>query len=351
MMKYEDLKLLTVAAASPNNRGDVNFSEADIQSAATNAIVKYFGIEDFSVRSLNKHRAEIYELINETVDEVLPIKLQDRVSDFAEIRQIERDQEAEFTIKTTLASKRRAARAIQKGARGGIYKARRLDGSSFKVITQVETVGYMMTLEDLLTGRRTIKELIDTLADGWTEKIYYEVFMALASAAQSAPAINQVTGSNASINNSALDKIVSIVSGYGEPRILGFKSHLSLLGNNYIEGNNNRTATGADAADIRNQGYVGIYKGTDVIKLPNFITAHADNQVTWLFPENRLFILPADEKPVKIVLQGESYTAEVQQPHGGVEFHQHRLMGIGVLFNSYIASYELVDIWTPESGE
>ena len=254
-----------------------------------------------------------------------------------------------FTVKSPLASRRRLMKGIQKGARGGIYKARRLDDAQFEVRTMVETVGYMVTLEEILTGQRTIKELIDVLVDGWTEKIYYEVFMALSSAAQSAPAINQVTGTNAAIVNAQLDKIIAIVAGYGEPRILGFKQHLALLGNNYIvntSASNHRTATGEDASDIRNKGYVGVYKGTSVIELPNYIEAHKNNEVDWVFPEDRLFVLPANEKPVKIVLQGESYTAEVAQPHGGVEYHQHRLMGIGVMFNNYIASYELVDIWT-----
>lgn len=346
-MKFNDLKTLLVAASNPT-KNNLEFSNEEVQSAATNALVKYFGLEDLSIRSLNKHRNEIFEVINEVVDEVLPRKLEDRISDFAEIKQIARNEEAIFTVKSTLASKRRLMKGIQKGARGGIYKARRLDDAQFKVTTMVETVGYMITLEEILTGQRTIKELIDVLADAWTEKIFYEVFMALSSAAQIAPAINQVTGSNTAIDNAELDKIVAIVAGYGQPRILGFRQHLALLGNNYITNQAGRTATGEDAADIRAKGYVGIYKGTNVIELPNYISAHLAASVEWVFPEERLFILPVNEKPVKIVLQGESYTAEVSQPHGGIEFHQHRLMGIGVLFNNYIASYELVDIWNED---
>lgn len=343
-MKYTDLKALLVAAANPV-RNNLEFTNEEVQSAATNALVKYFGVEDLSIRSLNRYRNEIFEVINEVVDEVLPKKLEDRISDFAEIKQIARNEEAMFTVKSPLASRRRLMKGIQKGARGGIYKARRLDDAQFKVRTMVETVGYMVTLEEILTGQRTIKELIDVLVDGWTEKVYYEVFMSLSAAAQSAPAVNQVTGSNSSINNASLDKLVAIVAGYGEPRILGFRQHLALLGNNYITNTAGKTATGEDAADIRNKGYVGIYKGTSVIELPNYIASHNSAGIEWIFQEQRLFILPANEKPVKIVLQGESYTAEVEQAHGGVEYHQHRMMGIGVMFYNYIASYQLVDIW------
>lgn len=343
-MKFNELKTLLVAAATPTNN-NLEFSNSDLQSAATNALVKYFGIEDLSIRSLNRHKNEIFEVINEVVDEVLPKKLEDRVSDFAEIRQIGRNEEAMFTVKSTLASRRRLAKGIQKGARGGIYKARRLDDAQFKVRTMTETVGYMVTLEEILTGQRTIKELIDVLADAWTEKIYFEVFTALATAASSAPGINQVTGTNTIIDNANLDKIIAIVAAYGQPKILGFRQHLSLLGNNYITNTAGRTATGEDASDIRNKGYVGVYKGVDVIELPNYILSQGSTKAEWLFNENLLFVLPVNEKPVKIVLQGESYTAEVSQPHGGMEFHQHRLMGIGVLFYDHIASYQLESIW------
>lgn len=342
-MKFNELKTLLVAAANPT-RHNLEFSNEEVQSAATNALIKYFGVEDLSIRSLTKHRAEMFDVINEVVDEVLPKALEDRISDFAEIKQIARNERAIFTVKSTLASRRRLMKGIQKGARGGIYKAYRLDDAQWEVRTMVETVGYQITLEEILTGQRTIKELIDVLADAWTEKVFYEVFMALSSAAQSAPAINQASGSV--INNAELDKLVAIVAGYGQPKILGFRQHLALLGNNYITNTAGRTATGEDAADIRAKGFIGIYKGTNVIELPNYIAAHLENEVEWIFPEDRLFVLPADEKPVKIVLQGESYTSEVNQPHGGLEYHQHRLMGIGVLFNQYIASYELVDIWT-----
>ena len=343
-MKFNELKTILLAAANPTKHA-LEFSNEDLQSAATNALVTYFGIENLSVRSLGKHRAEIFDIINEVVDERLPIELGDRISDFAEVKQIAHNEKAMFTVKSTLASRRRLMKGIQKGARGGIYKARRLDDAQFEVRTVVESVGYMITLEEILTGQRTIKELIDVLADAWTEKIYYEVFMALSSAADTAPSINYTTGTV--IDNAELDKLIAIVAGYGKPKILGFRQHLAQLGNNYITNPAGlRTATGEDAADIRAKGFVGIYKGTDVIELPNYISAHLDDEVQWVFPENRLFILPADEKPVKIVLQGESYTVEVNQPHGGLEFHHHRLMGIGVLFNQYIASYRLVDIWS-----
>lgn len=338
-MKYNELKQLLVEAANPT-KANLNFN--DVQSAAVNALKEYLGVGSASIREILRNQDIMFDIINEVVDEVLPIKLQERTREFAEVMQIERDQKAVFNIRTTNASRQRVARGIQKGARGGIYKARRLDGTTFEVATMVETVGYMITLEEILTGTRTINELVEVLADAWEEKIYIEVFGALSAAAAAAPAVNKVIGTT-TIAEEHLDPLIGIVRGYGVPTILAFPQHAAKIPLN--------KSAEVDKVDVRERGYVGTYKGTNVVILPNYIVNHGDSAITWVFDENKVFILPANEKPVKVVLQGESYTSEVNQAHGGKEFHQHRLMGIAVLFNKNIASYQLTDIWSSWQGQ
>lgn len=333
-MNFTELKQLLIAASKP--APEINFSDA--QSAAKNALMKYFGLENASTRELSRRKYEIFDVINEVIDEVVPGMVQDRTSDFAEIKNIARNEQAIFTIPTTNASRRRMHKAIQRGARGGIYKAYRLDGKDLAVTTRVESVGYMVTLEELLTGQRLLSEMIGIVADAWVEKIYIEVFQALSSAAASAPSVNKVIGtSNTTVDNAYLDKLIAIVKGYGRPVIMGFSQHLALISNvQDLE---------ADALDVRNGGYVRVYKGTPIVELPNYIAAHTDTVVDWVFSEDKIFIMPSEQKPVKLVFQGESFTQEVGQAHGGFEYHNHRMMGLAVLFNQYIASYALVDGW------
>lgn len=48
----------------------------------------------------------------------------------------------------------------------------------------------------------------------------------------------------------------------------------------------------------------------------------------WMFKEGDLFVLPVDARPVKIAMHVDVYTAEVAQPHGGMEWSsQNRIMG------------------------
>jgi hypothetical protein len=165
-----DAKDLLFAAATPSA---TNF--ADVNSSATNAFQAYFNAisgGDNSVRALLRHQPEMFSIVEEILDELVPGKVEDRIGQFAEVKQYARDAAVEYSIPTTYASKRRLYTAIKRGAKGGVYRAYRLDGKVLSMETYVETVGYRITLEELLSGKRTISELISILADAWVEKIY-----------------------------------------------------------------------------------------------------------------------------------------------------------------------------------
>lgn len=340
MLKNE-LKTLLVAAAT--NQPVSNFSAQDVQNAAKNALVEYFGMKDMSIRDIRNHQSEVFSVIEEVVDQVVPKMIEDRTSDFAEVKTYARNESVVYKVATTEASRRRMYQAIKPGARGGIYKAYRLDGYSTMANPVVETVGYMITLEELLTGQRTIQELVQILTDAWVEKIYYKVFQALVTASAAAPAANKVTaGIGTEIINGYLDRLISIVRSYGQPVILGFPTQLGLIANTA----SSAYANPQDLADIRNRGYVGMYKGVPLVELPNYIIAHpATGAVDWLFAEDKLFVIPAGVKPIKVAFQGDSHTEEVKQPHGGYEYHNHRMMAVTALFNNHICSYgSLTDV-------
>jgi hypothetical protein len=329
-MNRQELKSILLAAARP--QANINFSDA--QSAAKNALNEYLNASQVSVRDLRPGSAT-FAIIEEILDEVVPQAVEDRTQAFAETRSFARNDQIKFDVRTTYASRRRLYKTLKKGARGGIYKAYRLDGKSFTMNTEVYTVGYFMTLEELLLGTRTVAELINIIADAFTEKIFVEVMEALQAAAANAPSVNRTTvAASSPLAVSKLDEIIRIVSAYGNPVIMGFRKELGLLNN----------ALGSDFSladydDIRAQGYVGIYKGTPLVELPNYLITHAGATAQFLFQEGTIYIMPADERPVKVAFQGESYTTEFMDPQGGREWQNHRMMGVTVIFNQAIGSY------------
>jgi hypothetical protein len=347
-MNRTELKDLLVAAAK--NKGIANFSASDVQSAASNALLEHFGFKDASMRDIRSQKEAVFAVIEEVIDEVVPMMVQDRTGDFAEVQTFPRNSAIMYKIPMAEESRRRMYRALKPGARGGIYKAFRLDGFTLTVTPEVHTIGYAITLEELLTGQRTVQELVTVITDAWMEKIYQRVFEALSTAANQAPAANQVAaGVGTEVVNEYMDRLISITRAYGNPVILGFPAQLRLLQN--VPGAITAYANPADLDDIRRQGYIGLYKGVPLVELPNYIISHpASGAIDWLFDETKLFIVPAGVRPVKVAFQGESHLEEVKQPHGGFEYHNHRIFAVTVLFKNHICSYEsLTDVlgtWT-----
>jgi hypothetical protein len=345
-MNRTELKDLLVAAAK--NKGIANFSSSDVQSAAQNALVEHFGFKDASMRDIRAQKEAVFAVIEEVIDEVVPMMVQDRTGDFAEIQTFPRNASILYKIPVAEESRRRMYRAIKPGARGGIYKAYRLDGYTITVQPEIHTVGYAITLEELLTGQRTVQDLVTVIADAWMEKIYTKVFEALNVAAIAAPAVNQVqSATGTEIVNEYLDKLISISRAYGNPVILGFPSQLRLLAN--VPGTITGYANPQDLDDIRNRGYIGLYKGVPLVELPNYIVSHNQAGLEFLFSENKLFIVPAGVRPVKVAFQGESHLEEVKQPTGGFEYHNHRIFAVTVIFKNHICTYqELEDVGMDE---
>lgn len=340
-MNRQELKSILLAAARP--QANINFSDA--QSAAKNALNEYLNSAQVSVRDL-RPGTTTFAIIEEILDEVVPLAVEDRTQAFAETRTFARNDQIKFDIRTTYASRRRLYKTLKKGARGGIYRAYRLDGKSLTMNTEVYTVGYFMTLEELLLGTRTVAELINIIADAFTEKIYVEVFEALQAAAAAAPAVNKTTTATDKFNQVSLDAVIRIISAYGNPVIMGFRKELALL-NSALGNANGLEFSANDVEDIRNRGYVGVYKGTPLVELPNYLITHNQAGVAqFLFNEGIIYIMPADERPVKVAFQGESFTTEFMDPQGGREWQNHRMMGVTVLFNQAIGSYEFT---TPEA--
>lgn len=142
-MEKNLLRELIRAAAHPV--AGVNF--ADAQSAAKNALVEHFGIEGMTIRDIRNYGPAVFAVIDEVIQDIMPAELESRVGQFAEIKSFGRDESVKFTIKGVGST--RILRSIVKGARGGIYRAKKLDDRELMVTTTVYTVGYQVTLDSL----------------------------------------------------------------------------------------------------------------------------------------------------------------------------------------------------------
>lgn len=323
-------ELLRLIKNGLNPQVSAEFSAEDANSAALNALFEAIGINaDASIREL-KRNPGAFAIIEEAIDEMLPQDLQNILGQFAEIKSFARD--AEVIFKMSNVGKRRAKLSITKGARGGIYRAARLDAKQLQLPTDVYTAAVFVTLEDILLGTYTLAELYANILEGFEQIIYKDTIEALQNAETVAPSANIITVAGTVTLPTALDDAIAIVKAYGNPIIVGFRSAISKINNiDTIGGGTiNPGRAYADLDDIRNKGFVQLYKGVPVQEITNFFVDE-QNASKLIGNENYIFVLPADTKPVKVALKGEMTLIDNRQATGSEKWEAHKIMGVGLL--------------------
>lgn len=301
------------------------FSATDVNNAALADLLKDFGISDRPTgREIARYKNEIFAIIIEAIDEILPGDMQNIAGQWAEIISFGRDEQVVFKLGNAK-SKKRARLSIKRGARSGIYRAAQWDSALMELDTETFTVGMYVTLEDIILGRVSLAEYYQNVLDGFEELIYAESVKALRSASTLAPA-SHIQNISASLDiNAALDEAIRIARAYGpNVTIFGFSSELAKVQNI------TDWKVAEDRADVRELGRVRVYKGTPVVELPNAILADGA-EVTWAFKEGDIFVLPSDAKPVKIAFRGEGVLVEDKEPAGGMRWDYSKMMGVGLL--------------------
>lgn len=334
------IELVKHIAEARQGRPTTNFSASDVNSAAVAERLKALGIpENATGREIRAHRDEAFALIEEAVDEILPQSLQDIFGRFAEVRTFPRDAEVVFNIEKV--GRNRAKLVISRGSRGGIYRTARLANKDFGVQTRVYTAASYVELEDILLGRTSLGERYNDILEGFQEELRREVFNALAAGAPLSgyDRINGGEASNVTTTLSALgtaiDKVVPYVKAYGVPTIFGSYAAISAISNPVSN-------TALDSADIREKGFVQMYKGRQVVELPNYLTSLSNDE--WFYDPSYVFVIPGDIKPVKIALRGEAYRQDNKSAVGTEKWELNKRMGVGIARANNFAVIKVSDI-------
>lgn len=334
-------KLKQVLIAALNGvAASENFSAEETDKAAINALLKEIGIDENSTgREIRAKEDLAFALIEEAVDEILPKKLEGVLQEFAEVRQFARDAEVLFNIEKI--GKNRAKLTISKGARGGIYRAAKLDRKYFSVDTTIQTVAVSVTLEEIILGTLSLAELYSNILEGFEEIVYKEVFNALASAKPVAGydriGHDAPTTVKASLG-AAIDKVMPYVKQYGIPTIFGSYQALTNLSNPASEWHPEMN----DSAERRQYGFVQLYKGARVVELPNYLVDNKNEK--WFYDPKFVFVLPSGVKPVKVALKGDLTLIRNTSAVGSEKWEAHKLIGVGVAMANNFAVIEVTDL-------
>ena len=159
----------------------------------------------------------LFGLIEETISEVLPVKVADIYGNFAEVKNLAQGDKPIFRRKIT-SSKIRAKQFITRVGLAGRYEVFKLGGSeSFEIKTSAVGGAAQIGIEEFLDGRVDFAELVEIVISGIEELIQLEVGEAMKASIDQLPSANKVVTDK--FDATEFDKLISIADGYGKATI------------------------------------------------------------------------------------------------------------------------------------
>ena len=340
-LEFKDMLALakTVAKANPSAPtayafGDKNFAYSDLQETLRSEFNELAGT--YSLYRENKNT--VFALLEQTIDDVLPAKVLQQYSQFADIKTFAQGDKPIFTQKITTASKRRAKQFIGKVGLAGLYEVFKLDGQSYEVTTNAIGGAAQIGFEEWLDGRVDFADVLDIVLEGLDECIYVEIEKQLLGAIGNVNPNNKVSING--FNEAAMDKLISKADAYGKSAIYCTYEFAATM----------VPESGWVSDEMRNarwnNGYIANYKGHQVIVLPQSWEddATGPNAVRVMDPKYAFIIPVGAEKPVKIAFEGQTIVDEYTNYDRSREVQIYKKVGVRAIFSNAICVYENTDL-------
>lgn len=275
-----------------------------------------------------ENKNTIFSLIEETMDDILPKKVEEEYGKFAEIKTIAQGNSTIFWRKH---DRQRAKQFITKVGLAGIYEVFKL-GKDTPIEVQTSAIGgaAQIGLEEFLDGRADFAEVTKIVMDGIDELIYWEIGAALKEGLTQLPALNTVEVDG--FDSQAFDRLLAISAAYGTPTIYCTEEFAAkILPEKWDAWSDNMKDT------VWNNGRFANYKGHVLNILPQGFTDAT--HTTKVIDPGYCYILPGTVKPVKVVMEGSTIVDEYVNKDRSREIQVYKKVGVGVVMTPDICVY------------
>lgn len=320
-MEFNELLKLSVAAMSAEANApvayscsvdgkNVNLSSRELNNQLRkefNELTGYVEGKGMCYADYRENKNTIFRLIEETIDEVLPPRVERQYESFAETRQIAQGDRAVFKLKVTELSRRRAKTFVSRVGLAGRYETFMLDGAEMEIQTGAIGAAARIGFEEFLDGRWEFSEFTTLMLEALDEFIYAEVVKALVSMIDMLPAANKV--SCAGFDEASMDELLSIIDTYGRATIYCTQEFA-----NKMIPSDARMFSNEMKNTLWQRGWLGDYKGHNVIIIDqSLVFGTAEPNTLKVVNPGLAWIVPTgSEKPVKIIFEGQTQVHEIE---------------------------------------
>jgi hypothetical protein len=296
-----------------------NKTVADVNEALRKELKAICGTYDL----FRRNKLDLFEIMQETMDAVVPAQVMQVVSQFAEVKNYAHGQKPSFKIKK---GKIRARKFATRATASGVYETFRLDTDTLDVNTFTIGDAAYIDFERFLSGDEDWADYMEALMDGILHRIYKEIYDELINGAALLGKMNrkETVGSFATAD---LDGLLKIVKAYGDPVIVATSDYISEMGDEVLE---QAWATDADKEEIRNYGRILKYKGAPVIELP--VSYEDETNTTEVFGGKFAFVLPSSGyKVMMVAFEGNTIVKEWENRDNSMELQAYKKMGTAIV--------------------
>lgn len=337
-----NMTLKELARHAAHRTAPTEFSVASVDAAFADEIKKLTS----SINEFMRNKYDIFSIIIENADEIVPAKVMAAMNQFAEVIVL-RNGETKIFKRGGL-GKNRAKKFLTQAGLSGVYESFRLDTETFTI--GMKSIGGAVSIDfqRMLDGAETLAEFMNVLTEAQEDAIYAEVQAALIAAASNTrmPAANKLEITD-EFDGNEFQKKVNVVKAYGGSAVIfAAPEFIDFMGVDVI-------APGTDTyaplynpkavEEIANSGRIKMFRGTPVVELKQSYLDEK-NEVLMINP-NYAYILPAGkEKVVKVLMEGQSQIWDSVNKDQSIEINTYRMVGVGILtFNDWAIAHRTGD--------
>ena len=319
MATIKELKELALHAA--RGTAPAEYTTSNVDEALRGELAQMCS----SINNFMRNRYDIYDIIIETADTIVPTKVIDVMASFAEIKSVPQGQKAIF--KRGLVGRNRAKKFLTQVGLSGVYETFRLDNETFEMGGHAIGGAAAIDFERFLDGAENMADLMDVITEGLTDAVFGEVQKALIAASD-----KMYTGSNKVASDKfeadKMVKLVTTVKAYGGSAVIfATPEFIGAMGADAIAPN---TYHDDDIDAIHKTGYIKIFRGTPVVEIPQSYTDESNTE-TVINPQYAYVLPSGKEKVVKVVFEGNTQVRDLTNADGSMEIHTYKKMGAAIL--------------------
>ncbi len=289
------------------------------------------GAMEFNRHVFEQNKHEIFELLEENLEEVLPQNVQAALDMFVEVKYYAQGQRPEFRV---IRGKQRGKQFVTRATESGNYETFRLDRDRFDLYIQaIGGAGYV-DFERYLDGLENMADIYEVIQEGIVDRLFEMVQECLLASWNAAgrPTNNKVSANG--FNPASMKKLCNTVAPYGSPIIYCTPEFAAEMVNAIVYSSANPAWVGGkisdqDMIDIRERGYIGKFQGVPIVVMPQSWTDETNTKL--VMNPSFAYVLPAGkEKIIKMAFEGSPYFREWDDHEGDNSFVLQGYVKVGV---------------------